>query len=595
MAKLKYLLFPILLIISSVRLNAQNPYVVRYHVLDSLHQKRIPVLKTVFSSPGLASNYIAGLPQELQDRGYISASIDSLVQDSLQSHVYLFLGEQYQWTRLRIRPQDEILLEDIRLKKNIFDKTQVSFKDWQNTQQVLLNQLEELGYPFASVFLDSIGINGSGVEALLAIDRGPLYKIDSIRVFGGVNVSPVFLQRYLNIYNGSIYNRKRLAEVGRKLGELPYVQEERPADVSYLSTGSVLNLYLKPKKNSQVNLLAGLLPNSDLASGRKFQFTVDANILLRNTLSFGETIGLTWQKLQPQSQRLNLIYEHPYVFKSPFGLGFNFAMFRKDSTFLNIDMKMEARYGAGEVQSASLFLLRRQSIVNGVNTAQVLFTRQLPAEVDVSSNNVGITYGFNNTNYRLNPQRGNEVFVTASAGFRQIRKNNQVVELKDPNDPGFAFESLYDTLKLNAYQFRIIASAARYFQLGRQGVFKLGLNGGVFGSERIFRNELFQIGGYRLLRGFDEESQYVSQYAVSTLEYRYLIGQNSFFFTFLDGGWAKHLVEGDNRFLYLGTGIGLSFETKAGLINLAWALGRRDDTEFNLRQSKVHLGFINYF
>jgi outer membrane protein assembly factor BamA len=486
-------------------------------------------------------------------------------------------------------------LQDIRLKKNIFDQTQVSFKDWQNTQQVLLNQLEELGYPFASVFLDSIGINGSGVEALLAIDRGPLYKIDSIRVFGGVNVSPVFLQRYLNIYNGSIYNRKRLAEVGRKLGELPYVQEERPADVSYLSTGSVLNLYLKPKKNSQVNLLAGLLPNSDLASGRKFQFTVDANILLRNTLSFGETIGLTWQKLQPQSQRLNLIYEHPYVFKSPFGLGFNFAMFRKDSTFLNIDMKMEARYGAGEVQSASLFLLRRQSIVNGVNTAQVLFTRQLPAEVDVSSNNVGITYGFNNTNYRLNPQRGNEVFVTASAGSRQIRKNNQVVELKDPNDPGFAFESLYDTLKLNAYQFRIIASAARYFQLGRQGVFKLGLNGGVFGSERIFRNELFQIGGYRLLRGFDEESQYVSQYAVSTLEYRYLIGQNSFFFTFLDGGWAKHLVEGDNRFLYLGTGIGLSFETKAGLINLAWALGRRDDTEFNLRQSKVHLGFINYF
>ena len=181
MAKLKYLLFPILLIISSVRLNAQNPYVVMYHVLDSLHQKSIPVLKTVFSSPGLASNYIAGLPQELQDRGYISASIDSLVQDSLQSHVYLFLGEQYQWTRLRIRPQDEILLEDIRLKKNIFDKTQVSFKDWQNTQQVLLNQLEELGYPFASVFLDSIGINGSGVEALLAIDRGPLYKIDSIR------------------------------------------------------------------------------------------------------------------------------------------------------------------------------------------------------------------------------------------------------------------------------------------------------------------------------------------------------------------------------------------------------------------------------
>ena len=595
MAKLKYLWVPILLMISSVHTEAQNPYTVKYFVVDSLHQKSIPVLKTEFPSIALAYHYIGTLPQELQEKGYISASVDSLYQDSLQAMVYLFLGAKYQLTNLRIRPQDEVLLQDIRLKRKSSEQKGMPFSELQSTKQLLLTQLEDMGYPFASVFLDSIHINSGEVEALLAIKRGPLYKIDSIRVFGDVNVSQVFLQRYLNIYNGSIYNRKRLAEVGRKLGELPYVQEERPADVSYLSTGSVLNLYLKPRKNSQVNFLAGLLPNSDQASGRKFQFTVDANILLRNTLSFGETIGLTWQKLQPQSQRLNLIYEHPYVFKSPFGLGFNFVMFRKDSTFLNIDMKLEARYGAGEVQSASLFLLRRQSIVNGVNTAQVLFTRQLPAEVDVSSNNVGITYGFNNTNYRLNPQRGYEFSVIASAGSRQIRKNNQVLELKDPNDPSFAFERLYDTLKLNTYQFRVTATAARYFQLGRQSVFKLGMNGGVFGSETIFRNELFQIGGYRLLRGFDEESQYVSQYAVSTLEYRYLIGQNSFFFTFLDGGWAKHLVEGDNRFLYLGTGIGLSFETKAGLINLAWALGKRDDTEFNLRQSKVHLGFINYF
>jgi len=46
---------------------------------------------------------------------------------------------------------------------------------------------------------------------------------------------------------------------------------------------------------------------------------------------------------------------------------------------------------------------------------------------------------------------------------------------------------------------------------------------------------------------------------------------------------------------YFGTGIGLSFETKAGMINLAWAVGKRDDTEFNLRQSKVHVGFAGYF
>jgi hypothetical protein len=96
-----------------------------------------------------------------------------------------------------------------------------------------------------------------------------------------------------------------------------------------------------------------------------------------------------------------------------------------------------------------------------------------------------------------------------------------------------------------------------------------------------------------MLRGFDEESQYLSQYAIATLEYRYLIGQNSNFFAFTDGGWGRQTKQLTNT--YLGTGLGLSFETKAGILNLIWAIGKRDDTEFNLRQSKLHFGFANYF
>jgi hypothetical protein len=98
-----------------------------------------------------------------------------------------------------------------------------------------------------------------------------------------------------------------------------------------------------------------------------------------------------------------------------------------------------------------------------------------------------------------------------------------------------------------------------------------------------------------LLRGFDEESQFVSRYAIGTVEYRYLLGLNSAFFVFLDGGLGRHEVDLVKQHTYFGTGLGLSFETKAGIINLAWAVGQRDDLPFNLRQSKVHLGFASYF
>jgi hypothetical protein len=242
-----------------------------------------------------------------------------------------------------------------------------------------------------------------------------------------------------------------------------------------------------------------------------------------------------------------------------------------------------------------LFLQRRQSIVSDINEAYIIQTKTLPQEADVSSSNLGIGYEFSNTDYRFNPRRGNEIIFSGTAGTKRIKKNSQILDLKDPSDPDFDFEDLYDTVKLKAYQFRITTTAAHFVPLGSQSTIKLGLSAGIYQSANYFRNELFQIGGYKLMRGFDEESQFVSQYAIGTVEYRYRIGLNSFFFAFTDGGFGKHLLEAEKNHSYLGAGLGLSLETKAGVINLAGALGRRDDIPFNFRQFKVHIGFASYF
>ncbi len=269
--------------------------------------------------------------------------------------------------------------------------------------------------------------------------------------------------------------------------------------------------------------------------------TGEANLNLKNALGAGETIGLNWQQLQVKSPRLNIIYQHPYLFNTPVGLDFAFDMFRKDSTFLNVNFQLGAQYVLNINQSGKLFIQRIQTIVNGVNKNFILQNYRLPDEADVSSVNVGVDYEFNNTNYRLNPTKGNEFRIITSVGTKKIKKNNEILELKDPGDPSFDFGSLYDTIKLKTYQFRIRISAAKYFPLGKQNrsTIKMGINGGLFQSGNIFRNELFQIGGYKLLRGFDEESQYLSQFAIGTVEYRYLVGQNSYFYAFTDGGWGQ--------------------------------------------------------
>lgn len=595
MAKLKHLL-SVILVLTQCCVAAQT-----YHVyyagadVDSVSLVQKTNLQTVFPTKAEASLYIFKLPSLLQSKGYVAASVDSVLLDTAWGKVYIFLGEKYKWANIHIAPQDEVLLEAVHWNEKVL-KGPVDFTTLQVWQKKVLDHLEAVGHPFGKVFLDSIAINGDEVSANLKIIKGPFYRIDSIRVYGDARISNVFLQRYLDIRNGSAYNKDKLSAISKKIKELTYIQEERLSDLSLLGTGSVLNLYLKPKKSSQVNALVGFLPNSDQLSGnRKLLLTVDANILLRNALGSGETIGLVWQQLQKGSPRLNLLFEQPYIFHSPFGLNFSLDMYRKDSTYLNLNMNLGTNYRISDDQTGSLFLQRQQTIVNGVNTAQVIQTRQLPREADVSSVNLGLSYSFNSTDYRFNPRKGNDWVITATAGTKNIKKNSQILDLQDPSDPSFKFEHLYDTVKPKVYQFRITSSAAHFVPLGKQSTLKLGVNAGIYQSASYYSNELFRIGGYKLLRGFDEESQFVSQYAIGSFEYRYLIGLNSALFAFLDGGYGKHLQEQNPTHQYLGTGLGLSFETKAGIINLAWAVGKRDDIPFNLRQSKVHLGFASFF
>ena len=544
----------------------------------------------------------------MQTKGYVTFSMDSLAYDSTSARMVIFSGEQYLWAQINTGKVDPTLLNAVGWRDKAFTEKPMDFLQVAQWQNKILDYYESNGYPFAKVQLDSLQIvkDSSGqygdaglVSASLNVNKGQLYKIDSIRVYGNAKITTNYLQHYLDIANGSTYNKEKLLRINKKISELTYIEEEYPSTLTWLGTGSVINLYLKQKRSNQINIIIGFLPNNNQLSSKKTLITGEGNLNLKNALGSGETIGLNFQALQVASKRLNLLYQHPFLFKSPFGLDFSFDMFLKDSSYLNINFQLGAQYVLNTNQSGKLFLQKLQTIVSagGINEPQIIQDRRLPDIGDVSSTSIGIDYNFNNTDYRLNPRKGNEFHIITAIGTKNIKKNNSITELKDQSDPNFDFERLYDTVKLKTYQLRATASAAKYFPLGnKRSTIKTAVNAGLFQSGNTFRNELFQIGGYKLLRGFDEESQYVSQYAIATLEYRYLVGQNSYFYVLADGGWGKNNIQNLSlNYTYFGTGLGLAFETKAGIFNLAWAVGKRNDTQLNLRQSKIHFGFVNYF
>ncbi|HTR30710.1 MAG TPA: BamA/TamA family outer membrane protein [Puia sp.] len=564
---------------------------------DSMFVRRQLGLSTTFKSRVQCTVYVDNLLTVLQGKGYIAASIDSITYGDSTANLRLFVGDAWRWATIDTRHIDPTLLAAAAWTDRSFSGRPMDMRVYRYRQQLMLDYLENNGYPFAKISLDSVVLRDSGaVSAVLKIDKGPLYKIDSIRVFGNARISNEFLQRYLNIPNGSIYRKERLQIISKKILELPYVQEQQPWSLTMLAEGSVVNLYLKPRKSSQVDALVGFLPSSNPALGNKVVVTGEATVNLQNTLGNGETMRLDWQQLQAGSPRLDLAYQQPFIFSSPFGLNTSFDLYKQDSTYINLNFVVGAQYTFSANQSGSVFLQLASSNLLNVDTTAIVATHTLPPEADLSSTSLGVTYSYNNTNYRFNPRRGNELSFLGSAGTKTIHENATILGLTDPGDSGFKFQHLYDTVKLHAFQFLLRLDAAHYFPVGRAATVKLGFNAGIYSSPNTYRNDLFMIGGYKLLRGFDEASILAAKYAVGTMEYRYLTGLNSFLFTFVDVGWAMNDVADYHlNSAYLGTGAGMAFETKAGIFNLSLAVGRTSELPFNFHETKIHLGYVSFF
>lgn len=549
-------------------------------------------LQSVFNDKTTCLQYVNRLPLLLAIKGFITASVDSVWEDSFSVSTKLFIGKKYEWQKLSINDSDKILLSSLGYNTDNFIKQNFSTAKLEQLYNDVINYYSNNGYPFSTIYLDSISINDNKISAHLNINSGVLYHIDSIVVEGNARLSKFFLERYIQIHEHDIYSEAKLNTINQRLSLLTYIQQSQPWQIEMLNTGAILHLYLQPTKNNSIDILVGLLPQNN-ETGGKLLFTGQATVGLRNSFGNGETLGLNWQQLQPKSPQLNLSYQQPYVFHSPFGVGLNFSLYKQDSQYVNVKAQVAVQYELTQHQSGAVLINTASSNILNVDTNVVKQTNSLPPVADVNSTSIGLQYNFYNTDYRFNPRRGNEFFITGSFGNRNIKKNNAIVQIKDP---GFNANALYDTIKLHSYQFLLQGSAAKYFSIGKQAAFKLAINAGWYQSPNSFQNELFRIGGFKLLRGFDEESIYTNLYSVETAEYRYLLARNSWFYGFTDFGYAKYDVNNINfSHTYLGFGVGLSLETGTGIFSISLAEGKRDDSKLNFQQSKIHLGFISLF
>jgi outer membrane protein assembly factor BamA len=557
----------------------------------------------VFEIPAQVSadSLYSRLLLHFQQRSYLQVSLDSTSR-GLQFHA----GPAMEWIQLQ---QGASLERAERWLKNEFPRKSIIGKPFHYDQVLawqtrILEQAENNGYPFARVWLDSVQISDSGqVSAVLAIDPGKYFVYKGIKINGDARLPAHFLPNYLGLRAGMPYSRAGVLRLRRQLQSLLFVEATANPAVTFSSEPNIprgeatVQVFLKKKRASRFDFIIGVLPQSNSNDGRLL-VTGSLSAAFQNALNLGERFSAELERLRPETQKMDVQAGVPYLFGTSFGAEGRLGIFRRDSTWTDAQGDLGVSYWLPGANTVRFFWENKSSTLQTVDTLAVLNNRRLPENLDYRQNGFGLEAQFAALDYRFNPRKGWLVSIKAVAGFNTVRQNNQIASLSDPDEPGFSFASLYDSITERAARYRLECRNEWYVPVLVRSTIKFSFRaGGIFSNKTIFNNENFRLGGNKLLRGFDEESLFMTRFVVTTAEYRLLLGQNSFLSAFADYGYMEN-ISGQNR-LYLrplGMGAGLNFETKAGIFGISAAVGRRDVGQtLDIRATKFHLGYVSLF
>ncbi len=534
--------------------------------------------------------------KQLHSKAYLAASIDSIaVADSLH-RAFIYVGKIYEWGRLENGNLDEVFLDQIGFKEKLFQNKPLHFKEILALQDKLLRFAENNGYPFASVRLDSVRVVENRVYAKLFLDKEQLVVLEAINQEGEAKISSSYLGSYLGLRKGDLYDESKIKRISSRIREISFLKETQPPYLTFTEGKATVNLFLDTKKSSQFDLLLGFLPKNTETG--KLILTGNAKINLENPFGTGKEIRVEWDQLRPGTQSLDIHFLYPYLLNLPFGVDLNFDLYKRDTSYLDLIWDVGIQYHFEGRNYLKAFWNSKTTNVLNIDTTKVSNTRELPDNLDVVYSSFGLEYRFQQLDYRFNPRKGWETKLRGGAGVKKIRENPQVGDIVGKDPPyDFDFASLYDSLDVKNYQFSFELGGAYYLPITKRTTLKTGLEVGMlFAEKSVYENELYRIGGMRLLRGFDEEAIFASKYAVLSTEFRFMIAENSYLYAFGDYAVVEHKSAANDRIDWpLGFGVGMTFETKAGVFGINYALGRRLGNPIDFGSGKIHFGYVNYF
>jgi len=532
---------------------------------------------TVFSEDAASATEIHRVYTLWQSRqwadGYLEYAIlstDTILNtpEALILTVQCERGKQWKWGTVRTDSLPTFL-KNTELKSG----TIITPTSLEKMHRSILTRCENMGYPFARTGLKMLSLEHGAINATLYVEPGPLIYYDSLIVVSERAFPIRYLRQYLNLQNGHPYSEENIRRIGARIREIPFLEEERPPSVLFVKNKARIYIYLKDRKASFANGIAGIQPDPD---GQGNVITGQLDLKLLNVLRGGEGIEIGWKRIQVQTQDLRIELRYPYLLGSPAGVEGRIKIFRRDSSFNSVNLRFGVSYLLPGGNRIKLFTEK------GQYTSLAGKSNPLGDTGNSETTTYGLGIDYRKIDNWINPLSGYWLQAEFAAGIRKLK--DSLVVSEPPVPPG------------STGQYQGTGELQLFFRTGKRHTLLLRGQGGYIDNGRVLLSEMYRIGGFETLRGSDEESIYTTSYAIATLEWRYLLGEYSRIFAFYDQAWYE-LSAGNVRFndTPAGLGLGISFDSGGGIFSISYALGRAFEDNFSLRQSRVHFGFSSSF
>lgn len=519
---------------------------------------------------------------ELTSRGYFNSKISKLTadtsftKDSIIVDLILTEGEQSRIRNINvdslnasdsimIHSQFEFLVGEVFIEEEVERKIDRILIDYENS-----------GYPFVRIIIKSIiFINdeegNNFVDLYLKLEKDKLRKIDKVEIKGNKKTNENVIINNAHLRKGEPYSQERLEQIPVLLRKLNFFKSiSKPTYYINSKDEGILQLKVEEKNTNSFDGILGYVPST--TEGESGYFTGFVNIGLRNLFGTGRGFSIKWHQENSLSQELELKYLEPWIFNQPFNLNVQFFQRKQDSSYVRRIIGGDIEFLATENISAS-FIFESESIIPTISVSSVIFPKS-------SSINTGLELKLDYRDDIYSPKSGS-YFAT------KYKYRAKSIDNFENNDN-------MSSTKVNFNYYEL--DFGFYYQVFPSQVLALGLHAKAIDSDNFDLTDLFQFGGTNTLRGFRENQFIGNKILWSNLEYRFLLSESSYLFTFFDAGY--YLID-ENISQNIskqsdyknGYGLGISLETALGIMRVSYAFAEGGSISNGL----IHFGILNDF